>query len=244
MPNIEDLHHRIVTCERCPRLRSYGAKVALEKRKAFRDQPYWGRPVPNFGDPNARLLVLGLAPAAHGGNRTGRMFTGDRSGEWLYRALHKAGFANQATSTSADDGLRLIDCAVTAAVHCAPPDNKPTPAERAACFPYLQETLSAPPIRVVVALGQIGWTAAVGAARERGWLAPGASCARFGHGAEQRLEGGRSLVASYHPSQQNTFTGRLTEAMLDAVLARARYLISSPLIVALTLATIEAGSGA
>ena len=172
----------------------------------------------------ARLLIVGLAPAAHGANRTGRMFTGDRSGEWLYRALHKAGFANQPTSTDAGDGLQLIDCAITAVAHCAPPDNRPTVDEIANCQPWLVATVDLLPAKVFLALGQIAWQGVVREARRREWLAGRA--AKFQHGAEQELAGGRWLLASYHPSQQNTFTGRLTEPMFDQVFRRARELLS------------------
>ncbi len=208
--------------------------MAREKRAAFRDETYWGRPVPAFGDPAARLLVLGLAPAAHGANRTGRMFTGDRSGDWLYRALHRAGFASQPRSVSLDDGLRLLGAFVTASVRCAPPANKPTPAEREACRAWLEAEMDLlTNVRVVVALGSFAWTQALALFQERGHAVPRPR-PRFGHGAEVRLGPGRRsgsahdaglvLLGSYHPSQQNTFTGTLTEARFDAVWARAREL--------------------
>jgi len=217
------LNQQIVACERCPRLRTYCAVIAAEKRAAFREWTYWGRPVPNFGDPQARLLIVGLAPAAHGANRTGRMFTGDRSGEWLYRALHKAGFANQPTSNDADDGLQLVDCAITAAAHCAPPDNKPTPGELANCQEWFAITFDLVPARVFLALGQIPWKAILAEARRRGWQE--GKLPKFGHGAQAALAGDRHLVGSYHPSQQNTFTGRLTETMLDDVFRSVRQLL-------------------
>jgi uracil-DNA glycosylase len=208
-------------CRACPRLVAWREEVARVKRAAFASEDYWGRPVPGFGDPAARLLVLGLAPAAHGGNRTGRVFTGDRSGDWLFAALHRAGFANQPTSVSADDGLQLRDCYVTAAVKCAPPQNKPRPEERDRCRPWLERELDLlQDARVIVCLGQFGWDAAfrtLGGPRPR---------PKFGHGAEAQAAG-YTLIGSYHPSQQNTFTGKLTPEMLDAVFARARALITS-----------------
>lgn len=220
------LNIEITNCDRCPRLREYCRNVASEKRRAFRDCDYWGRPVPNFGDPKARLLIVGLAPAAHGANRTGRMFTGDRSGDWLYKALHKAGFANRPASTDACDGLVLTDCAITGACHCAPPANKPARDEIANCAEWLDRTVRILPVKVFLALGQIGWKTAVATARAAGWHE--GPMPKFGHGAVTRLGAGRNarfLVGSYHPSQQNTFTGRLTEAMFDAVFRTVRELL-------------------
>jgi uracil-DNA glycosylase family 4 len=219
------LNRTIVGCARCGRLSDYCRRVAHEKRAAFRDWEYWGRPVANFGDPQARLLVVGLAPAAHGANRTGRMFTGDRSGEWLYRALYKAGFANQAESRTRSDGLRLDDCAITAAAHCAPPGNKPSGEELANCHEWLARTIDLLPVVVFLALGQIAWRAVVAEARRRAWYA--GPMPKFGHGAQTPLTGGRWLLGSYHPSQQNTFTGVLTEAMFDRVFRRAKTLLAS-----------------
>lgn len=214
------LNQRIVTCAACPRLRQYCKEIGVAKRKAYLAWNYWAKPVPNFGDPQARLLIVGLAPAAHGANRTGRMFTGDRSGEWLYRALFKAGFASQPTATDVDDGLKLIDCAIAATCHCAPPDNKPTVEEVANCRPWLTQTIDVVPARVFLALGQIAWASLCSQLRERGWLE--GRQPKFGHGTEVELTGQRWLLGSYHPSQQNTFTGRLTEPMLDAVFASAK----------------------
>ena len=205
----------VSSCRRCPRLVAWREHVAREKRAAFRDDVYWGRGIPGFGDPHAKVLVLGLAPAAHGGNRTGRVFTGDRSGDWLYRAMHRAGFANQPTSISVDDGLSLTGAWVTAAVKCAPPDNKPLPEERTNCHAFLQREVELlTDVRVVVCLGAIAYQAACAefAVRPR---------PKFGHGVEVEARGGLHLLCSFHPSQQNTFTGRLTEAMLDDVFSRA-----------------------
>jgi uracil-DNA glycosylase family 4 len=218
---LSDLAADIADCRRCPRLVAWREEVAEYKRAAFRDDTYWGRPVPGFGDPGARVLVVGLAPAAHGANRTGRMFTGDRSGDWLFRALHRAGFANQAESVHRGDGLELHDVWVTAAVRCAPPANRPTADERARCASWLDaETALLPSVSVIVALGQIGYHAAWDLLRRTGVDVPRPR-PRFGHGVVIDLNDLR-LVLSYHPSQQNTFTGRLTEAMFDAVFAAAR----------------------
>ncbi|HEX3870334.1 MAG TPA: uracil-DNA glycosylase [Pirellulales bacterium] len=219
----DKLNQRIVACQQCPRLVEHCQTIARERRRAFGRETYWGRAIPNFGDPAARLLIVGLAPAAHGANRTGRMFTGDRSGQWLYRALHKAGFASHAESLSSDDSLRLLDCAITAVCHCAPPDNKPTPDEIASCRSYLDETVAIVPARVLLALGGIAWKAVVEDARQRGWYV--GAMPKFAHGAKVALSEGRWLLGSYHPSQQNTFTGRLTEPMFDAVFAEVRRLL-------------------
>jgi uracil-DNA glycosylase family 4 len=219
------LNERVIACRRCPRLVRWREQAAREKRAAYRDEDYWGRPVPGFGDARARVLVCGLAPAAHGGNRTGRIFTGDRSGDWLFAALHRAGFANQPTSVHRNDGLRLTDCYITACVRCAPPDNQPMPAERDNCLPYLVEELNLlGRVRVIVCLGSFAWDGALRALAARGLtLRPRP---RFGHGAEATI-GPYTLIGSYHPSQQNTFTGRLTVDMLDAIFERARALVNS-----------------
>ncbi len=217
---LEDLERRIVGCRRCPRLVEWRERVAREKRAAFRDEEYWGRPLPGLGDPQASVYVLGLAPAAHGGNRTGRVFTGDASADFLFAALHRAGFANQAESVSVDDGLRLTGAWIMAAVRCAPPANKPLPSERDNCLPYAAEELELlPAVRVILCLGGFAWDAAMRL------LAPGTRPRpRFGHGAEHRLDDGRRVLGCFHPSQQNTFTGRLTPGMMDSVLERARAL--------------------
>jgi uracil-DNA glycosylase len=222
------LEHDVIQCERCPRLREHSASVARVKRRAFRDETYWGKPVPSFGDARARIVFVGLAPAAHGANRTGRMFTGDDSGRWLYGALHRAGMASHADSETALDGLVLTGAFVTAACRCAPPDNKPTPQERAACAPFLDREFDLlANTRVVVALGGIAWDAVL----RRVLRLPGGFLPRprprFGHGAELEVtvRAGSPpvvLLGSYHPSRQNTNTGRLTRRMLDAVLGRAR----------------------
>ncbi|HTI49809.1 MAG TPA: uracil-DNA glycosylase [Planctomycetaceae bacterium] len=221
----DELNRRIIACRRCPRLRDYCRQIAVEKRRAYIDEEYWGRPVPNFGGRSARLLIVGLAPGAHGANRTGRMFTGDRSGDWLYRALYKAGFASQPDSKNRDDGLRLADCAITATCHCAPPDNRPAPAEIAACHEWFTQTVDLSHVRVFVALGRIAWRTVLEEARRREWWT--GPLPQFRHAAEVQFPEGRFLVASFHPSQQNTFTGRLTEAMLDAVFKRARDFLSN-----------------
>ena len=210
----------MVSCRRCPRLVEWRERVAVEKRAAFAGEEYWGRPIPGFGDPAARVYVLGLAPAAHGANRTGRIFTGDRSGDWLFAALHRTGFANQPTSVALDDGLRLAGVYVGAAVRCAPPANKPLPSERDNCLPYAREELALlGDVSVILCLGAFAWDAALRITRSTVRPRP-----RFGHGAEHPLEGDRTLLGCFHPSQQNTFTGRLTEEMTDAVLLRAREL--------------------
>ncbi len=216
--DLAQLNATVPHCRACPRLVAWREQVATEKRRAYEDWDYWGRPVPGFGDPEARVVIVGLAPAAHGANRTGRMFTGDRSGDWLYASLHRTGFASQPESTHRGDGLTLSGAYITAPVRCAPPANKPTIGERDTCAPYLEAELDLLPWRVAVALGGFGWDAVL---RARGW---NGRKPRFGHAAQAELPDGRALLGSYHVSQQNTFTGRLTEDMLDAVLARAREL--------------------
>ncbi len=225
-----DLARTIVACRRCPRLVAHCRIVARVKRRAYREWTYWGRPVPGFGDPRARVLVIGLAPGAHGANRTGRMFTGDGAGATLVAALHRAGFASQPTSTARDDGLVLRDLYLTAAVRCAPPDNRPTPREIADCRPYLvAELLLVRRVRVVVALGRLAHAAFLQAGEEAGIRVPNPR-PRFAHGAQTHLPWGRRAIAlldTYHPSRQNTQTGRLTPAMLDAIFKRAREIAES-----------------
>ncbi|GAA0938826.1 uracil-DNA glycosylase family protein [Pseudonocardia zijingensis] len=221
--SVAEMDAALVDCRACPRLVAWRERVAAEKRAAFRDQEYWGRPVPGFGPTDARLLIVGLAPAAHGANRTGRMFTGDRSGDVLYAALHAVGLANQPTAVHSGDGLELFDTRITAPVHCAPPDNKPTPEERDRCGTWLRAELALLRPRAVVVLGAFGWQALLPVLAEAGWVVPRPR-PRFAHGAHVDLAGERGplhLFGCYHVSQQNTFTGRLTPAMLEDVLKRA-----------------------
>ncbi|MCA0436259.1 MAG: uracil-DNA glycosylase [Actinobacteria bacterium] len=224
--DLAELGALVAVCAACPRLVGWREEVAVGKRAAYADQPYWGRPVPSYGDPVPRLLVVGLAPAAHGANRTGRMFTGDRSGDWLYAALHRAGLATQSTSVAAGDGQELVGARIAAPVHCAPPANKPTPAERAACAPWLDRELAlvGGSLVGILALGKIGWDATLGVLRRAGWATP-RPAVPFTHGALAAVAtpDGRAvrLVGSYHVSQQNTFTGKLTQPMLDAAIAAA-----------------------
>ncbi len=218
------LHEEIVACRACPRLVEWREQVAREKRRAFRDWTYWGRPVPGFGDPGAELVILGLAPAAHGANRTGRVFTGDRSGDFLFAGLHRAGFANQPRSEHREDGLALAGAFIAAPCRCAPPDNKPLPEELARCTPFLDRELALLPVRVVLALGAIAWNAALAWLTRTGVDIP-TPRPTFGHGTELVLPGAPVLLGCYHVSQQNTQTGRLTPAMFDDVMVRARLLI-------------------
>jgi uracil-DNA glycosylase len=221
---LADIGREVVDCRRCPRLVAWRERVAGEKRASFAGETYWGRPIPGFGDPAARVLILGLAPAAHGANRTGRVFTGDRSGDFLFAALHRTGFANQPTSRRAGDGLALRDAWITAAVRCAPPANKPTPEERDACLPFAARELAAlEDVRVIVCLGAFAWDAALRLLSASGLDVPRPR-PRFGHAVELALPPAPLLLGCFHPSQQNTFTGRLTPAMLDGVLQRAREL--------------------
>lgn len=223
---IERLAQRISVCTRCPRLVAWREQVAADPPRRYRGQDYWARPLPGFGDPAARVVVVGLAPAAHGGNRTGRVFTGDRSADWLFEALHRACFANQPESTHLDDGLRLTDAFVTAVVRCAPPGNRPTPAERDECVPWLVEELRLlERARVIVALGGFAWDGTLRTLAALGYPSPRPK-PRFGHGAEVEI-GPYVLLGSYHVSQQNTFTGRLTREMLDAIFSRARELAAA-----------------
>ena len=222
MSELRVLQEEVAGCRACDRLVGWRERVGREKRRAYREWDYWARGVPGFGDPEARLLILGLAPAAHGANRTGRVFTGDRSGDWLFAALHRAGFATQATSEHRDDGLELRDAFVTAAVKCAPPENMPTNEERDRCHPFLLRELGAlTRLRAIVCLGKFGWDQGLRSLRAAGHEIP-TPTPRFGHGAVARIGERLTLIGSYHPSQQNTFTGRLTAAMLDDVFALAR----------------------
>ena len=222
MSELDRIRDDVVVCRACPRLVAWREQVAVEKVARFADEDYWGRPVPGFGDPGARVLVVGLAPAAHGGNRTGRIFTGDRSGDFLFASLHRTGFANQPTSVARDDGLRLTGAYLTAVNRCAPPANRPTPQERDRCLPFLVRELAAlPELRVAVALGAFAWDGTLRAAASAGYAVRPKP--RFGHAAEARV-GPIELIGAFHPSQQNTFTGKLTPAMLDAVFDRAREL--------------------
>ncbi len=228
MPSLDALNASIIACTRCPRLTAYRAEVAHTKRRAYADREYWGKPVPGFGDPQARLLLVGLAPGAHGANRTGRMFTGDRSGDFLYAALYRAGFASQPESVHRGDGLTLRDAYITAAARCAPPKNRPTAAELANCLPYLQAELRLlPEVRVILALGGIAFDYTLRALRNLGGTLPRPKPG-FAHGAEIPL-GDYVLMGCYHPSQQNTFTGRLTPSMMDAILQRASSLLQTPI---------------
>ena len=219
------LGSEVKRCQQCPRLVEHCQAIATKKRKAYLDFKYWGKPVPNFGNHGASLLVVGLAPGAHGANRTGRMFTGDRSGEWLYRALHKFGFANQAHSEDRKDGLELIDAAVTNICRCAPPDNKPTKEELENCRPFLKRTFELTDPIVILALGSLAWNATIPMIVEAGWLDQPKRRPKFSHGESLKLKSGRWLLGSYHPSQQNTFTGRLTEPMFNSVFRKSKKLI-------------------
>ena len=224
IPTLKQLERQVIGCERCLRLRMYCGEIARVKRRAYADWDYWGKPVPGFGDPKAWLWIIGLAPAAHGANRTGRVFTGDESGNFLYAALHRSAFANQPTSIRQGDGLKLSGCFISATARCAPPDNKPTPDEIAACAGFLDaEWRLLKRKRVILALGKIAWDATLALAVRNGIIVARPRPA-FGHGAEYRLDGSLTLLGSYHVSQQNTFTGKLTPAMFDAVLHRAKTL--------------------
>ena len=220
---LAELEADVTLCRICPRLVLWREKITREKRAAYRDEEYWGRPVPGFGDPRARLLIVGLAPAAHGANRTGRMFTGDRSGEWLYGALHRFGFASQSEATSRDDGLQLRDAFVTAALRCAPPHNRPLPEERSSCRPFLERELDhfLPRLRCIVSLGRYSFDHILRLLRDRGFAVPSPK-PRFAHGAQVALGSRLRMIASYHPSQQNTFTGKLTRSAFDDIWQRAR----------------------
>jgi len=222
------IENEVIACTKCRELRLYCAQVATEKKRAYRDLTYWGKPVPGFGEPDARVLLVGLAPGAHGSNRTGRVFTGDASGEFLYPALHRAGFANQSTASDANDGLQLHDCFITAALRCAPPQNKPTPSQLRKCFPYLVREFEAlDSLRVVIGLGAIGTKAAIEALKTSGYTIATKDW-KFGHGAELIAKKGErtiTLISSFHPSRQNTNTGKLTRPMFDAIFNRTRQLL-------------------
>jgi uracil-DNA glycosylase family 4 len=223
---LAELNCEVVECRQCPRLVEYRERIAREKRRAYLDWEYWGRPVPGFGDPKAQVLILGLAPGAHGSNRTGRPFTGDSSGNFMYPVLHETGFANQPQATHRGDGLVLKDAYITAAVRCAPPDNKPTPEEIARCAPYLDRELDGlKQVRVVVALGRIGFDAYLNYLKRKGVIASKKDYA-FGHGAQYTMPNGQVLLISYHPSNQNTNTGKLTRAMFAEIFSRARAIVS------------------
>jgi len=225
--DLERLQQQVIRCKRCPRLVRWRGKAARDKTRRFAQWEYWGRPNPSFGDPKAQVLLIGLAPAAHGGNRTGRMFTGDRSGDWLYRTLYEFEFANQPTSVSRDDGLRLTNCYITATCRCAPPQNKLLPAEIRNCRPFLLKELELlRNVRVIIGLGKVGFDSAVNAFQELGW-ASFSKRPRFAHGSEYKLNETVTLLGSFHPSQQNTFTGRLTRSMFDAIFKRAQTLLLS-----------------
>lgn len=229
MRKLDELNETIIHCERCPRLVRWRAQAAKKPPRRYLGDGYWAKPLPGFGDPGARLLIVGLAPAAHGGNRTGRIFTGDRSGDWLYGALYGAGFCNQPNSNDRDDGLKLKDCYITAAVRCAPPDNKPTRIEFERCRPYLvQELKLLKNVRVVMALGKIAFDSFLAAHQRNGGVIPKPR-PRFGHGESIVLPDGSTLICSYHPSQQNTFTGKLTRAMFHDVFRQAKRALSSHL---------------
>lgn len=225
--SLQEISRRVVACKRCPELRAYCARIARERKAAFRTQAYWGKPVPSFGDRHARVLLVGLAPGAHGSNRTGRPFTGDASGDFLYPALYRAGFASQPNATDRHDGLRLRDCVITAAVRCAPPGNKPTTQQLRNCFPYLVDELNAlPSLAIAIGLGKIGFDAIVRALRECNYTFDEKPV--FGHAREYRARTGKrevTLIASFHPSRQNTNTGVLTRPMFDAIFARAKELV-------------------
>jgi uracil-DNA glycosylase family 4 len=227
MPTLKSIERAIVACERCPELRGYCAQVARERRRAYADETYWGKPVPPFGDPHARVMLVGLAPGAHGSNRTGRPFTGDASGEFLYPALYRAGFASQPHATDRNDGLALIDCFITSAGRCAPPKNKPTPQQLRNCFPFLlQEFDALPELQIMIGLGSIGFDAMLKVLRERGFRFDTPPV--FAHGAESVAANGTrriTVIASYHPSRQNTNTGKLTVPMFDAIFTRAKQLL-------------------